>query len=103
MGIQHLILLGILVAQLADAATFAVAVVRHGIGIEDNHLAATLYSLSGLDGVLLAKLLALLTVIGLLVATATRYPRLLVLGGATATSIGLLGFATNTASLLILG
>ena len=51
---------------------------------------------------LIAKGVVLLTTIGLLVATAARFPRLLVWGGAAATSLGLLGFATNTASILIL-
>ena len=76
---------------------------RFGIDLESNGLAAWLYHTTGLDGVLLAKGAVLLTTIGLLVATATRFPRLLVWGGAAATSIGLLGFATNTASILILG
>ena len=44
----------------------------------------------------------LLATIAILVATAEDFPRLLVWGGAAATSIGLLGFATNTASILIL-
>ena len=96
------ILFGIVLAQLADAFTFTIGVSRFGIGLESNAIASTLFRENGLDGVLVAKGLALLVTIGLLVATSTRFPRLLVWGGAAATSLGLLGFATNTASILIL-
>ena len=51
---------------------------------------------------LIVKLGVLLAVIGLFVATAQDFPRLLVWGGAAATSLGLLGFASNTATILIL-
>ena len=98
----RIILWGLVLAQLTDALTFTIGVSRFGIDLESNGLAASLYSLTGLDGVLLAKGAVLLTTIGLLVATATRFPRLLVWGGAAATSIGLLGFVTNSASILIL-
>ncbi len=97
------ILFGVVLAQLADAFTFTLGVSRFGIGIESNGLAALLYRSAGLDGVLLVKAAVLLTAIGLLVLAATRFPRLLVWGGAAATSLGMLGFATNTASILILG
>ncbi|MGI8828872.1 MAG: hypothetical protein ACR2I5_03750, partial [Candidatus Limnocylindria bacterium] len=82
------ILFGVVLAQLADAFTFGVS--RFGIGIESNGLAALLYRSAGLDGVLLLKAAVLLTAIGLLVLAATRFPRLLVWGGATATSLGML-------------
>ena len=96
------ILLALLVTQLADAATFTFGVARFGIGLESNGVAAMLYQATGLDGVLLAKAAVLLLTIALLVVAATRFPRLLVWGGAAATSLGLLGFAANTASILIL-
>ncbi len=99
----RIILFGIVLAQLTDALTFTIGVSRFGIGLESNGLAALLYRTAGLDGVLLVKGMVLLVTIGLLVATATRFPRLLVWGGAAATSLGLLGFATNTASIIILG
>ena len=98
----RVILWGLVVAQLVDALTFTIGVSRFGIDLESNGLAAWLYLTAGLGGVLLAKGAVLLATIGLLVATATRFPRLLVWGGAAATSIGLLGFATNTASIIIL-
>jgi hypothetical protein len=99
----RIILWGLVVAQLGDAFTFTIGVSRFGIGLESNGLAAWLYGAAGLDGVLLVKGAVLLTTIGLLVATASRFPRLLVWGGAAATSMGLLGFATNTASMAIVG
>jgi hypothetical protein len=98
----RIILFGLVLAQLTDALTFTIGVSRFGIDLESNGLAAWLYRSAGLDGVLIAKAIVLLTTIGVLVATAARFPRLLVWGGAAATSIGLLGFATNTASILIL-
>ncbi|HET9878148.1 MAG TPA: hypothetical protein VFQ81_02430 [Candidatus Limnocylindria bacterium] len=102
MSTPRYILLALLVTQLADAATFTFGVARFGIGLESNGVAAMLYHATGLDGVLLAKAAVLLLTIALLVVAATRFPRLLVWGGAAATSLGLLGFAANTASILIL-
>ena len=96
------ILLGITVAQLADAITFTIGVSRFGIDLESNGIVSGLYALGGLHAVLAAKGAALIATIGLLAITAPRYPRLMVLGGAPATSLGLLGFATNSASILIL-
>jgi hypothetical protein len=55
-----------------------------------------------LNGVLVAKAAVLLVTIALLVMTATRFPRLLVWGGAAATALGLLGFATNSITIAIL-
>ena len=96
------ILFGLVVAQLADAFTFTIGVSRFGIGLESNGVAAGIYHVSGLDGVLLAKAAVLLATIGLLAVGANRFPRLLVWGGAAATSLGLLGFAANTTSILLL-
>ena len=98
---DRIILFGIVLAQLTDAVTFTVGVSRFGIGLESNGLASWLYGVTGLNGVLALKGAVLLATIGLLVATAARFPRLLVWGGAAATSIGLLGFATNAASIAI--
>ena len=99
----RLILLGVAVAQLADAVTFAAAISRYGIGVESNAWAVELFSLAGLDGVLLAKLAVVVTALMLLAISARRFPRLLVLGGAAATGIGLIGFVTNATSILVLG
>ncbi len=96
------ILFGIVVAQLADAFTFTLGVSRFGIGLESNGIATVLYHAAGLGGVLIAKASVLLLTIGLLVVSASRFPRLLVWGGASATSLGVIGFAANTASILIL-
>ena len=98
----RVILFGVALAQLTDALTFTIGVSRFGIGLESNGIAAWLHGLGGLHAVLLAKGAVLVGTIGLLVATATRFPRLLVWGGAAATSLGFLGFATNAASILLL-
>ena len=98
----RVILFGVALAQLTDALTFTIGVGRFGIGLESNGIATWLYHLGGLDAVLLAKGAVLLAVIGLLVTTASRFPRLLVWGGAAATSLGLLGFAANSASIMLL-
>ena len=98
----RIILFGLVLAQLADALTFTIGVSRFGIDLESNGIAALLYRSAGLDGVLFAKLAVIVTTIGLMVVAASRFPRLLVWGGAAATSLGLLGFATNAASIAIL-
>ena len=99
---SRIILFGIAAAQLTDAITFTIGVSRFGIELESNGIASALFGAGGLASVLVAKGLVLLVTIGVLVATADRYPRLFVWGGAAATSIGLLGFATNSLTLAIL-
>jgi hypothetical protein len=102
MPTAQFILLGMLIAQLADAITFAIGINRLGIDAEANAWAAMVFHSAGLDGVLMAKAAAIVVIIGLLVLAAHRFPRLLFLGGAAATSVGLLGFAANTMSILLL-
>jgi hypothetical protein len=99
----RIILLALVAAQLTDAITFTAGVARYGIGIESNGIASALFDLGGLQAVLLAKGAALLVTLGLLTATANRFPRLFVWGSAAATSIGLLGFAANSISMALLG
>ena len=96
------ILFGLVLAQLADAATFMVGVSRFGIGLESNGIAAGLYHVGGLDAVLLVKGAVIVATTTLLAYRAPRFPRLLVWGGAAATSLGLLGFTANTTSILLL-
>jgi hypothetical protein len=96
------ILFGLVLAQLADAFTFTIGVSRFGIGLESNGIAAVLYQTAGLEAVLAAKAGVMLATVGLLAVTAGRFPRLVVWGGAAATSLGLLGFAANWASMLVL-
>ena len=98
----RVILFFIALAQLADALTFTIGVSRFGIGLEANGIAAEVFRAGGLDAVLIAKGAVLLITIALLIATAGRFPRLLVWGGAAATSLGLLGFATNSVSIALL-
>lgn len=66
MTTARIILLGILLAQLADAATFALAVTRFGISHESNGWAVELYRLAGLEGVLWVKLIVIIGAIALL-------------------------------------
>ncbi len=98
----RVILFGIVLAQLTDALTFTVGVSRFGIGLESNWIAAWLFQSGGLEAVLAVKAGVLLATLAILVATAQSFPRLLVWGGAAATSIGLLGFATNSLTIAIL-
>ena len=96
------ILFALVLTQLADAFTFTYGVSRFGIHLESNGIAAGLFHLGGLDAVLAAKGAVIVLTTILLASTAPRFPRLLVWGGATATSMGLLGFAANTASIALL-
>lgn len=98
----RLMLLFLLVVQLLDAATFALGVGIHGIGLESNGFAVAIYRHAGLDGVLLTKLAVILGVLAILVLAARPYPRLLVWGAAAATAVGLLGVLSNVGSLLVL-
>ena len=98
----RVILFGIVLAQLTDAVTFTIGVSRFGIGLESNGIAAGLYRFGGLDAVLMMKGAVLLMTVALLIGTVRRFPRLFVWGGAMATSLGLLGFAANSASILLL-
>ena len=102
MHAPRVILFGIVLAQLVDALTFTIGVSRFGIGLESNGIAAGLYRFGGLDAVLLVKGTVLLTTLALLASTVSRFPRLFVWGGAMATSLGCLGFAANSASILLL-
>ena len=103
MFVARFILFGLVLAQLADAFTFMLGVSRFGIGLESNGIAVHVYQAGGLDSILLLKGAVIVATTTLLAYTAPRFPRLLVWGGATATSIGLLGFAANTTSLVLLG
>lgn len=91
----RLILAGLLLAQLADAVSFAVGVQRLGIGVESNPLASALYEMGGLQAVMLAKGMAVMVAVLVLAAVAERFPRVLWMTGVTGTGIGLLGATTN--------
>lgn len=67
-------LTGLLIGQLADAATFAVGLALHGIGLESNGFASLAYRWQGVDGVLLLKGGALPITLAALVASATPFP-----------------------------
>ncbi len=97
----RLILAGLLIAQLADAVTFAIGIARLGIGAEANGWMRVLYDAGGLPAVMALKGGAILLTLSILVFAAWRYPRLLILGGAAATSIGLLGFLSNALAIAL--
>ncbi|MGH2455359.1 MAG: hypothetical protein ACRDHD_03785 [Candidatus Limnocylindria bacterium] len=102
-GMQvRLILVGVLIAQLGDAATFVVGQALHGIGLESNGLAVMAFQAGGVAGVLLAKGAVIGVVLLVLATTAHRFPRLMVWGGATGTALGLLGVLANVTSLMLL-
>jgi hypothetical protein len=94
----RLILAGLLLAQLADATTFALGIHHVGIGAEANGWARELYQRGGVDAVLGVKLATIVLTLGILVLSAYRYPRIVVMGGATATSLGLVGAVSNSLS-----
>lgn len=97
------VLLAILLfAQLADAATFSVAIPILGISVESNGLAALVYHWQGMGGVLAMKGAAIVLTLGLLIVVWPRAPRIFYIGGATGTTVGAFGAVTNVAALLIL-
>ena len=100
--VARFILFGVVLAQLADAFTFMLGVSQFGIELESNGIAVRVYHAGGLDAILLLKGAVIVVTTTLLTYTAPRYPRLLVWGGAMGTSMGLLGFAANTTSLMLL-
>lgn len=97
----RLILAGLLIAQLADATSFFFGVQQLGINPEANGWARALHSLGGVPAVLAVKGLAIVVTLVVLAALAQRFPRLIVLTGATATSIGLLGATLNTLAITV--
>ena len=88
-------------AQLADAATFALWVWRHGVNGESNAFAVVAYEQLGMEGLLILKGAAILIVLAVLVLGVSRYRRMFHMGAATATSIGLLGMLANVSALLL--
>lgn len=95
------ILAGLLVAQLADAVSFAIGIGRLGIGAEANGWMRILYDAGGLPAVMALKGGAILLSLAILVLASGRYPRLVVMGGAVATSLGLLGAFSNTLAIAL--
>lgn len=90
-------------AQVADAVTFRIAVEAVGIGNEANPYAQALFRSGGPDAVLAAKAIVIAFIVIFLAASVGRYPRLFVLGGATATSVGLVGATANIVALVQVG
>jgi len=95
------LLTAVVLAQLADAATFAVWVAIHGPTGEANAFALIAYEWFGTEGIFALKGAGILIMLGLLVTAGGRFRRFFLMGAATATSIGLLGVLTNSAALLL--
>ena len=93
---------GLLVAQLADAVTFAYALPILGIEAEANAVMRSAYEFGGLAGVLGAKFLAIAVVVGVLAAVSRRFPRLVTMVGATGTTFGVLGATVNMLAVIAL-
>jgi hypothetical protein len=98
-----LVLAALVAARLADAVTFRLAVEAVGIEAEVNGPAQLVFRAGGADAVAAMKgALIALWVVGLALS-ASRFPRLLMFGGATATSVGAVGAVANTWALLQVG
>jgi hypothetical protein len=97
----RLVLAGLLAAQLADAVSFAIGITRLGIGAEANGWMRFLYDAGGLPAVMALKGGAILLSLAIVILAAWRYPRLVVLAGATATSLGLLGAFSNSIAIAL--
>ena len=91
----------LVLAQLADAGTFLLWVSANGVLGEANPFAVVAYERLGIEGLLILKGVAILAVLALLVVSAGRFRRVFHMGSATATSLGLLGVATNVAALMM--
>lgn len=99
----RLVLAGLLVAQLADAVSFAIGISRVGISAEANGWMRILYDTGGLPAVMALKGGAILLSLAIVVLAGRRYPRVVILGCATATSLGLLGAFSNTVAIALAG
>jgi hypothetical protein len=97
----RLVLAGLLIAQLADAISFAIGIARLGIGAEANGWMRLAYDAGGVPAVMALKGAAILLSLAIISLAAGRYPRLVVLGGAAATSLGLLGAFSNALSIAL--
>jgi hypothetical protein len=94
LGIQLLIL-----AQIADYATFIVMVVRHGLGVEANPLVATLAQEHGLLVLTVAKVAAVVLVAATFVVVGRSRPRIAAVVLAFGVATGGVGALSNLASI----
>jgi len=92
---RRTLLLAVMVAQLADLATFLPAIALTGIQAESNPLARQLYLVAGDAGPIAFKAIAVVALVLLVRRVAVRFPRLAVPTAAVVIAIGLLGTASN--------
>jgi hypothetical protein len=98
-GIRTLMLVAV-VAQLLDAATFAIGSQMIGIAYEANGVVQAIYHQAGLSGVLLLKGSAILLTLGVLVILGLRLPRAFLVGVTITAGFGLLGLVTNASTVI---
>ena len=96
------ILFVVLIAQAADALSFAIGVARLGIGVEGNPLMRAAHDVGGTAGVLGIKAVAIALVLTMLVAAGPRFPRFATLGSYVAIGLGLFGATMNAAIMMLL-
>ena len=89
------LLLAVMVAQLADLATFLPAIALTGIQAESNPLARQLYLVAGDAGPVAFNAIAVVALVLLVRRVAVRFPRLAAPSAAIVIAIGLIGTASN--------
>jgi hypothetical protein len=97
----RLVLALLLLAQLADAASFVIGIPMVGIHAEANGMARLAFDAGGTSGVVLLKGAGILATLAILVYSAPRFPRMALLGASAALAFGVLGALLNTVSIAI--
>lgn len=92
----------VVLAQVADAISFAIGVSRLGIGVEGNPLMRAAHDVGGTVGVLGIKGIAITLVLAMLVTAGPRFPRFATLGSYVAIGLGLFGAVMNAAVMFLL-
>jgi hypothetical protein len=92
---RRTLLLAVMVAQLADLATFLPAIALAGIQAESNPLVRQLYLVAGDAGPIAFNGIAVVALVLLVRRVAVRFPRLATPTAAVVIAIGLLGTASN--------
>ena len=95
------ILFVVLLAQAADALSFAMGVARLGIAVEGNPLMRAAHDVGGTAGVLGIKAVAITLVLTMLIAAGPRFPRFATMGSYVAIGLGLFGAVMNAAVMLL--
>jgi hypothetical protein len=89
----------LIIAHIADYATFLLMVARHGLGAELNPLVATLFEDWGLELLTLAKFATVLLVASVFLVVGRERPRLAGTVLAFGVLVGFLGAFSNIATI----